>query len=471
MLGDDLLIAPVVSKSSADTNMAAKTIFIPPGNWIELSTSVLHTGKSDGSSLLNKQFDLSEIPIFIRGGAIIPTIPVVPGDTIGVASRQYTTLRFSIHPGGTGSDTTKVYEDDGKTVAYLDGKSFVWTTASYTRVANGGSNTLTITVNSAGSYPEFPTTRRYQFHLVNSIPPTSVTSNGANVTYNAFGGDRTWSYDGEDVTTVIDVGVVSTSSTLTVVVVSENIVDSAYSGVKGGIQHAILAKRNLDPDWSTPGSGDTGSAFTSDLSVLGNWLQYYAQDLTNFKAKIQGYPTMLQNAITELTENPDSDGSLVQIYSSDRTDSILCGTNACLTTNNNYAKMRIEGYQAPSTDSNAIPWNDYWSDANLDNWATSQSSAPSGYTVANFKNGYIYKNQVSGSLPVQLWYSAARKDHLAVATADGVQWAKDNGYSVINDANNPLGYVLQNKPAKATEGATRIQYSVALLQNANVYAN
>jgi hypothetical protein len=259
---------------------------------------VVHTGKSDGSSELNKEFDLSEIPVFIRGGAIIPTLPVVSGDTIGVASRQYTTLIFSIHPGGSGSDTTKVYEDDGKTVTYLDGKSFVWTTASYTRVVNGNSNTLTITVSSAGTYPEFPTSRRYQFHLVNSIPPTTVTSNGANIPFNNMGGSSSWTYAGEDVTTVIDVGVVSTASTLTVTVVSQNINDSDYSGVKGGIQHAILAKANLDQDWTTPGSGDTGSAYTSDLSVLGDSLLYYAQDLTNFKAKIAAYPTLLQNAIT-----------------------------------------------------------------------------------------------------------------------------------------------------------------------------
>jgi len=465
-LGEDLLIAPVVAKSSTDTNMASKTIWVPPGKWVELDTSVVHNGKADGTSELNKLWDLSEIPIFIRGGAIIPTIPVTPGDTIGVASRQYTTLIFSIHPGGSGSDTTKVYEDDGKTVAYLDGKSFVWTTASYTRTTNGNTNTLTITVSSAGSYPEFPTTRRYQFHLVNSIAPNNVTSNGNNVPYNAAGGNNAWTYDGGMVTTVIDVGVVSTGSALTVSVVSDNIDDNAYSGVKGGIQHAILAKANMDPDWSTPGSGDTGPASTSDLSVLGNWLQNYARDLTNFKAKIAAYPQMLQAAITELNTNPDNDRSLVQLYSSDRPDSLLCGTNACLSTNSNYAKLRIEGYQPVSTDGNAIPWNDYWSADALDNWATSQGTAPSGYTVANFKNGYVYKSQVSGTIPVQLWYSDARKDHLAVASTDGIQWAKDNGYTLLNGT---LGYVLQNPPT-VQEGASRVSYSLALLKNANVYA-
>jgi len=222
----------------------------------------------------------------------------------------------------------------------------------------------------------------------------------------------------------------------------------------------------MDYDWSTPGSGDTGPAATSDLSVLGNWLNNYARDLANFKAKIAAYPQMLQAAITELNENPDQDRSLVQLWSQDRTDSLLCGTNACMQTNSNYARLRIEGYQPLSTDANAMPWNDYWADSLLDNWATSQSSAPSGYTVANFKNGYVYKTQVAGSIAVQLWYSDPNKDHLAVATNEGIQWAKDHGYTLVNAT---LGYILQNPPS-VEEGASRIGYSLALLKNANVYA-
>ncbi len=91
----------------------------------------------------------------MRGGAVIPSIPLVAGDMLGslilklyylhagLAMRQYTSLEFSVFvtDGKTGS--TVVYEDDASTTAYLKGDA-VFTTAAY---AIDGS-TMTLTVSS-----------------------------------------------------------------------------------------------------------------------------------------------------------------------------------------------------------------------------------------------------------------------------------------------------------------------------------
>ena len=53
-----------------------------------------------------------------------------------------------IIPGGA-SGSTSVYEDDGRTTAYLTSNAFAWTTATYT---TSGSS-LTVTIVTTGTYP------------------------------------------------------------------------------------------------------------------------------------------------------------------------------------------------------------------------------------------------------------------------------------------------------------------------------
>jgi len=326
-----------------------------------------------------------------------------------------------------------------------------------------------------GSFQGILTSRNYQIHLVNSLPPSSVNVNGANVPYAAFGGAGTWSYEGRNVITKIETGMVSMTQINTITVVSDLYQDSDFSGVKGAIHGATLSKDNLDEDWTTPGSGDTGPAYVSDLAVLGSVLDsQVGTDLTAFKKTIAGVPALLQSAISQLKS--EASGPLTQMYDPDRSDSVLCGSSGCTGANNYYTTMRIEGYQALQGDSDVIALNDYWDVAITDNWATTDSTPPAGYVAASFADGVVYSKQKDGTIPLQLWYSAARADHLTVASDAGVQYANDNGYKVINGSSNPLGWVFKDPPPtlKSRLGAApigRLDYSIALLQNANVVAS
>ena len=40
-----------------------------------MTSGVLYTGDVDGSTFLTKAYDLSEIPVFARAGAVVPSIP------------------------------------------------------------------------------------------------------------------------------------------------------------------------------------------------------------------------------------------------------------------------------------------------------------------------------------------------------------------------------------------------------------
>lgn len=74
MLGDDIMAAPVVTPVNTTTSLADKDVWLPPGTWIDTSSCL--TYYSDGSVILHKYYDLSEVPLFVKAGAVIPTRPL-----------------------------------------------------------------------------------------------------------------------------------------------------------------------------------------------------------------------------------------------------------------------------------------------------------------------------------------------------------------------------------------------------------
>lgn len=127
------------------------------GVWIEKDTGFLHNAGAPGSSglMLNKSYDVTEIPVFIKAGTVLPSTPVRAGDTVGLAMRQYVELQFSIYP-GTDSGEGAAYEDDAGTDAYLNG-AFAETALTYTRSDTAFEATITTT----GNYTELPKARQY----------------------------------------------------------------------------------------------------------------------------------------------------------------------------------------------------------------------------------------------------------------------------------------------------------------------
>ena len=105
--GRDMLIAPVYQKDAT-----SRAVYLPEGIWYDWWTNKAENGKRT----VNREVDLSIMPIYVRAGAIIPFDPI----------RQYamekitepTTLK--IYSGHDGEFT--LYEDDGTSLDYLKGK-------------------------------------------------------------------------------------------------------------------------------------------------------------------------------------------------------------------------------------------------------------------------------------------------------------------------------------------------------------
>jgi alpha-glucosidase len=107
LFGNDLLVAPVVK--TGDTE---RVVYFPKGTWYDFKTGKRYTGP------LKTTVDapLAHIPIFARGGAIIPMRQVVEY----VDQAPIDPLTFEIYP--EGESVRDYYEDDGISLAYKHGK-------------------------------------------------------------------------------------------------------------------------------------------------------------------------------------------------------------------------------------------------------------------------------------------------------------------------------------------------------------
>lgn len=456
MFGDNIMISPIVTPASTENNLATTSVWIPPGKWISVNTGTVIQGNSDGSTVRTKSYDLSEIPMFVKAGSIIPTIEVIPGDTLGLAQRQYNTLEFSIYP-GTLSGSTTLYEDDGMTTDYLSNK-YVLTTVAYTRT----STTIKITLSSSGSYPSFPTSRKYRILLVNHLPVIRGDVNGISVSYSRFGGDNTWHYRGPELTTVIETSKLSTSSQIVITVVTNPVDEKAMSSLKGLITKSILSKQNLDQARVAPGDSSTNGGNLSITATSGEELEYLAGvDLNAFYSVLANVPLIFQLGYAEVKNlEPPIPGALLQLWDSDRGDNCLCGSDPCINANNYYQMLRIEGYQPKAGTPGTIPLNDFWNPTATDNYATTGTSAPSGYEPAAFGDGLVFASQQPGTVPLKLYYNG--HDMLTVASPQGIDYANQNKYKLLNST---LGYVYSNPPQVDVINQKRWAYSMGLLNN------
>ncbi len=104
MIGDDLLVAPVVKP-----DVTRRLVYLPKGVWYDYWTNK----KYQGGTTIAMDAPLDTVPMFVRGGAIIPTGPEI--DYVG--ERPFDPITFNIYPDEKGASLT-FYEDDGVSTAY-----------------------------------------------------------------------------------------------------------------------------------------------------------------------------------------------------------------------------------------------------------------------------------------------------------------------------------------------------------------
>ncbi|MCU1266936.1 MAG: Alpha-glucosidase [Acidobacteria bacterium] len=163
MIGADLLVAPIVKP-----DVTQRLVYLPKGVWYDYWTS----RKYDGGSMIRIDAPLETVPMFVRGGAILPLGP----EMNYVGEKPIDPLTFAIYPDEKGSAAATLYEDDGLTPDYKQG-AFRRTTVSARQ--SGGTYQISLSAPQ-GSYK--PGARSFSFIIKSehsNRPARTIADNGS----------------------------------------------------------------------------------------------------------------------------------------------------------------------------------------------------------------------------------------------------------------------------------------------------
>lgn len=169
MFGPAFLVSPVTAAGAT-----SRSVYLPAGTWYEFwaGTAVA------GGKAISATAPLSQIPLYIRGGSIVPMGPLIQ-----YASESIDPLEIRVYRGKDASFT--LYEDEGDTYNYETGKysriSFDW---------NEATQQLSIGAR-AGSYAGMLPSRTFNVVFVDGAHGSGVDVTGT--------ADRVVAYDGSAV--------------------------------------------------------------------------------------------------------------------------------------------------------------------------------------------------------------------------------------------------------------------------------
>ncbi|HYP97162.1 MAG TPA: TIM-barrel domain-containing protein [Polyangiaceae bacterium] len=148
LFGEALLVAPVTSPGCT-----ARHVYLPAGSWVDFYTGQRHAG----GQLITALAPADRIPLFARGGYVIPMYERAPMSTMGHYP-DLLELRLIV-PDEDGDTESVLQEDDGVSHDYSSG-AFLRTTFL---VSRRGARVIVTVRTSGDGFPEF---RRTQFRIV-----------------------------------------------------------------------------------------------------------------------------------------------------------------------------------------------------------------------------------------------------------------------------------------------------------------
>jgi alpha-glucosidase len=156
MVGSDVMVAPILKP-----DVRSRFVYFPKGVWYDYWTG----GSYVGGTTHWIEADLYKVPLFVRGGSIIPTGPQM--NYVGETSDS--SIMFGIYPDEKGTASTTLYEDDGESPAYRNGV-FRRTTINVERSRRG------YTVNVSQPVGTFrPPQRSFRFQIKAQGDPLDTT--------------------------------------------------------------------------------------------------------------------------------------------------------------------------------------------------------------------------------------------------------------------------------------------------------
>ncbi|MFW5992391.1 MAG: TIM-barrel domain-containing protein, partial [Halanaerobiaceae bacterium] len=109
MVGEEILVAPVY-QPDRDSRM----VYLPQGQWYDYWSDTVYNG---GKNII-AEAPLEKMPIFIKAGSIIPLVPAMNY----TGEKGIDRLQLVIYPGEKPDGYYQLYEDDGISFDYMQGK-------------------------------------------------------------------------------------------------------------------------------------------------------------------------------------------------------------------------------------------------------------------------------------------------------------------------------------------------------------
>ncbi len=187
MLGEWLLVAPVFTSMNLNNGWRRENIYLPAGHWTDYWDGRIIEGPT---TIKNYPITLGKLPLFVRGGAIIPMYP----EMLYNNQKPKDPLTFDIYP--RGSSSFELYEDDGVTRKYQNGE-YSTQTVNVTAPKTGAGDIRIEVGKNRGKFDGKLKTRIYEFEIHSRLKPLSLSLNKEKLEESEKGGNC-WVYDSED---------------------------------------------------------------------------------------------------------------------------------------------------------------------------------------------------------------------------------------------------------------------------------
>ncbi len=227
MFGSQLMVNPITSKKDPETLAGCAKTWLPDGLWYDIFTGISYKG----GRMMNMHRSLESIPVFAKAGGILP---MAEEKTIGCDVSNPAALEVCVFVGADGS--FELYEDDGVTEAYREGKSAI------TRFAVHWGEEKSFVIEPVHGCTELvPAQREYSISFY-GLQPGNVTGVAVNGAAREFAGE----YDETRNVQTVHIGAVAPTDRVVFIVADDAVV------AENPVSHwAYTAIRRAEIDYAT----------------------------------------------------------------------------------------------------------------------------------------------------------------------------------------------------------------------------
>jgi len=282
MFGDSVLADPVTQPVAKDSQLAKIAVWLPPGEWFERDSGA----NFHGPVTVEREFSISQIPLYVKGGSIIPMQPAMSY----TGEKPVDPLILTVFPLQNGQTSKyRLYDDAGDTPGYQQ-EEFAWTPIQADLNADGAILTLSV-APTVGHYAGMPTERAYELRLPGNWPPSSVTVNGEPLPYANTAEKPGWRFEGSTLTTVITTRRFNTGDAVSVKLrIDPQLAHSRsmLDGLPGKLARLRETNDILNAAWPAAGSPD----LLIDAMQTGDRIGYHPEtafaEVSRLSAKLIG---------------------------------------------------------------------------------------------------------------------------------------------------------------------------------------